>query len=518
MHFDKAKAKQAVEFIQLLTHTKGKWAGSHFELLPWQKNLVDTLYGQVKADGNRQYRFCYLEIPKKNGKSELGAAIGLKQLVADKEPGAEVYSAAGDRHQAAIIFNVAAAMVRSNEVLSERLKVLDSIKRIVDYQTESFYQVLSSETATKHGLNPSTVLFDEIHSQPNRELWDVLTDGTDYARSQQLVVVMTTAGVFDVESIGWEVHEYARQVKAGIIEDPQWLPIMYCAEKDCDWKDRKIWKANNPSLGHIFEMDKLEQDLKTIENNPAKLNNFKRFRLNIWVSSVDKWLPMEDWDLCDKKIPEDKLLGQKCFGGLDLSSKIDMTAFVLLFPPNETTKKWAIIPRFYMPQDGLAERARTDRVPYEMWAEAGLITLTPGNVIDYEFILEDVQKDAFKFDVQKIAYDPFSAQQVANELVDEHGIEMVEFRQGWKSFTEPTNELLSMTKKHQFAHGGNPVLRWNADNLQVKTGSSANIQPMKSKYYGRIDGMIGLIMSLGLATLARPEKPSVYETRGLRAL
>jgi len=518
MHFDQAKADRARQFIGLLTHTKGKWMGQRFGFIPWQIDLINDTYGSLRADGFRQYRFIYLEIPKKSGKSELGAAIGLQQLIADGENGAEVYSAAGDRHQASIVFNVAAQMVKQDPILSNRLTVLHSIKRIIDHKTNSFYQVLSAEVETKHGLNPSCVLFDEIHSQPHRRLWDVLTVETDAARDQQLVVIMTTAGVYDPLSIGWEVHEYARQVKDGIIEDPQWLPIMYCAENDSDWKNRDVWKANNPSLGHIMTMEKLEQSFVQVMNNPAKLNGFKRFRLNMWVSSVEKWLPMDDWDMCDEKVDVSKLLGRDCYAGLDLSSKVDLTAKVLLFPPIDENESWKIIPQFYMPSDNLAERARIDKVPYELWAESGLITLTQGNVIDYKFMIKDLVADSRKYRVMGVGYDPFSAQQVANELSDEHGLPMTEFRQGWRSMSEPTKEVLAMTKKHQFAHGGNPVLRWCANNLQVKIGANETVQPVKDRTYGRIDGMIGLIEAVGMATLTKPQKPSVYETRGLRML
>lgn len=509
-------AERKLRFIRALTHTKGKFAGCKFELIPWQEQLLRKLFGTLTRDGLRQYRTCFLEIPKKNGKSELGAAIGLNMLIADGEEGAEVYSAAADRGQAALIYHVAKAMVRANHTLSKRLKVIDSIKRIVDYKTNSFYQVLSSEAFTKHGLSPSCVLFDELHAQPTRELWDVLTEGTDYARTQQLIFVMTTAGLFDAHAIGWEVHEYARQVRDGVIEDKSFLPVMYGATDKDDWRNEKVWKRCNPSLGHIFELDKIRRDYQGAVNNPAKAHNFKRYRLNLWVTNISKYLPMEAWDACDGKVQKSRLLKHACWGGLDLSSKIDLTAFVLVFPDDEK-KTYSVLPHFYMPAENIEERERTDRIPYRMWIEAGLLTATPGNVVDYAYIKRDVINASRIFELREVAFDPWGAQKLAPELQDEHGIVMVEHRQGLKSMSEPTKELHAAVISGKLRHGGHPVLRWNADNLEVKIDESENVRPVKGKSRQRIDGMVALIMALGRALQgagAGTEIPDDYEVAG----
>lgn len=520
MPFDETKAQRAVEFFEkLLTHTKGRWAGVRFELLPWELDLIRTMYGTVREDGRRQYRIVYCEVPKKNGKSEVGAGVALKQLVADDEMGAEVYSAAGDREQASLVYNVAAQMVRNKPTLDKRLKVIDSRRRIVDHKHGGFYQVLSAESYTKHGISPSGIIFDELHAQPNRQLWDVLIEGTDAARDQQLVFVITTAGVFDPESIAWEVHDYACKVRDGVIVDPSFLPVIFESvapenkdEKD-NWDDPVEWRKANPSMGYIFDEENISAHCQQAKNNPARLNNFLRFRLNRWVSQISRWMPMDEWNACAGDVVEKSLLRQPCYGALDLSSSLDMSSLALVFPPTDDEEIYRILMRYYMPAENIQERAKRDQVPYDMWIKAGLITATPGNVIDYKYIRKDVRKAAAKFGLQEIAYDPWGAVQLANQLQDDDGIVMVEHRQGYKSMSNPMKELMKLVKSKKLAHGGNPVLRWNADNIVVKTDPAENIKPEKAKSIGRIDGLVAVIMALGRALDNGGEKPLGYNDR-----
>jgi phage terminase large subunit-like protein len=431
--------------------------------------------------------------------SELGAGFAVYQLIADGENGAEIYGAAGDREQAGLVYNVASQMVRNNPALDKRLKVIDSRKRIIDYRSNSFYQVLSAESYTKHGISPSCIIFDELHAQPNRKLWDTLIEGTDAARDQQIVVVLTTAGEFDTNSIAFEVHNYAEQVRDGIIEDPTFLPIIYAADEDDDWESSEVWEKANPSIGHIFDLDHVRTHYKQAKNNPARLNNFLRFRLNRWVSNLSRWMPMTEWDDCNLALKESELSGLPCFGGIDLSSSIDMSSFGLVFPPHGKRKEYALVMRYYMPEEKITERAKTDMVPYDMWVRAGLIAATPGNVIDYEYIRRDIKKAALKYGLSGVAYDPWGAVQLALQLQDDDGIKMVEFRQGFKSMSAPTKKLLELVKGGKLAHAGHQVLRWNVDNLVVKTDPAENIKPEKSKSTGRIDGAVAIIMALGLA-------------------
>lgn len=496
MNFSIEKAERVQRFIEkYCTYSKGEWAGKAFRLLPWQwDEVIKPLFGTLNDDGYRQYRTSYVEIPKKNGKTELCAALGLYMLTNDGEEGAEVYIAASDREQASICYQAASAMVNNNQTLSKQLKSLDSRKRIIYQKKNSFLQVLSSESYTKHGLSPSCVIIDEIHAHPNDELYTVLTAGTDYARRQQVVLVITTAGIYDKESIWWRLRSKAIQVKAGVIQDPRFLPVLYLAdpEKDRD-DDEELWKRVNPSLGQIFTLDKIRQDYEEAKQNPIDLQNFRRFRLNIPIRQLSKWMPMDAWDRCCGAVDPEALEGLWCYGGLDMSSKIDLTAFVLIFPPQDGLEKYAILPKFYCPDDTIMTRSRQDAVHYEIWADQGFLTATPGNVVDEEFIEKDIMEAAKKYSLQEVGFDPWGATAIANKLYNTHGVQMVEVRQGTKSMSEPAKDILVKVKMGLIAHGGNPVLRWCADNLVMDVDANENIRPVKDKATDRIDGMVALI-------------------------
>ena len=525
------KAIRAINFIQTLcTHTKGKWAGSAFRLLDWQWLLIWRLFGTCKKNGFRQYRKAYVEIPKKNGKSELAAAIALILLCGDDEIGAEVYSAASDTDQASLVYDVAAQMVRQNKILKRRLKVIDSRRRIVDPKTNSFYRVLSAEVETKHGLNPHGIIFDELHAQPNSHLWDVLTEGTDYARSQQLIFAVTTAGIYDQNNVCWREREHARQVAEGTIIDDTTLPVIYSGDRDKDdWQDPKVWKRLNPSIGQIFDIDKIKTDAELVKQQPHRLNNFLRFRLNMWVNQISRWMPMDHWDACDLRFNSIDLIGRHCYGGLDLSSVNDLTSLVLVFPPISEGETWKALSHFFIPEDNITERARTDRVPYDMWRRAGYMTATPGNAIDYSFIRKYIsghmpgtkEKWANCIDnlyrVDEIAFDRWGAEKIATELAETDGINMVRYGQGYKDMSGPTKYLLSLVLRHEINFGKNPVLRWCADNMVIRVDAAENIKPDKEKARERIDGVVALVMALGRASL-HFDSISVYEERGLRTL
>ena len=526
MPFDIEKAERVKRFIeQYCTYSKGEWSGQPFRLLPWQwDELASPLFGTVTDEGYRQYRTVYCEIPKKNGKTEYCAAVGLYMLTNDGEEGAEVYLAAADREQASLTYHAAAAMVRNNGTLSGHLKCLDSRKRIIYTKKNSYMQVLSSESYTKHGLSPSCVIVDEIHAHPTDELWNVLTAGTDYARRQQVVMVITTAGVYDKNSIWWRLRSKAIQVQNGIIEDQRFLPVLYLADPETDDpEDEELWKRVNPSLGQIFTMDKIRQDYNEAKQNPIDFQNFKRFRLNIPIRQLSKWMPMEAWDKCRGAVDLESLKGRKCFGGLDLSSKIDLAAFVLVFPPDERDGVFDVICKFYCPEDGIMKRSQTDRVHYDIWQKKGYLTATPGNVIDYAWIEKDILDAAQLYQMAEVGYDSWNATQTANIVMEklnptnnESGFQMVEIRQGARSMNEPAKDLLVHIMTEKVRHGGNPILRWNADNLVMRLDPNGNVAPDKEKATEKIDGLVALIMAWGRAMFSEG-KISVYETRGVLA-
>lgn len=527
MPFEIERAERVRRFIEKhCTYSKGVWAGKPFRLIPWQwEGVIKPLFGTVNEDGYRQYRTAYVEIPKKNGKTESCGALGLYMLTSDGEDGAEVYLAAADRDQAGIVYQAAATMVNNSPDLSKHIKRLDSRKRLVYKKKNSFMQVLSSEVRTKHGLSPSCVIVDEIHAHPNDSLYNVLTVGTDYARKQQIVFIITTAGVYDKNSIWWRLRTKAQQVKAGILEDPRLLPVLYLAdpEKD-DPEDEELWKRVNPSLDYIFDLDKIRQDYNEAKQNPIDFQNFKRFRLNIPIRQLSKWMPMDKWDACKAQPDIESLKGRICYGGLDLSSKIDLAAFVLVFPPDNADGFFDVIWKFYCPEEGILKRSQVDRVNYDIWNKQGFLIATPGNVIDYEFIEKDIYDAAGIYQLKEIGFDSWNAQATATRIMeklnptnDERGFQMVEMRQGAKTFNEPAKDLLVKVMTGKVRHGGNPVARWNADNLVMRVDANGNMAPDKLKATDKIDGQVALMMAWGRA-MFRVATKSVYEERGLMTL
>ena len=512
MPFEIERAERVKRFIETYcTFSKGEWAGKPFELLPWQwEEIIKPLFGTINGNGYRQYRTCYVEVCKKNGKTELAATIALYMLTNDGEDGAEVYMAASDREQASICYQAAANMVSNSPDLSRYIQRRDSRKRLIYRKKNSYLQVLSSESYSKHGLSPSAVLIDEIHAHPTGELYETLTAGTDYARRQQVVFVITTAGVYDKTSIWWKLRTRAQQVKAGIIKDPRFLPVLYLAdpEKD-DPEDEELWKRVNPSLGQIFTLDKIRQDFNEAKNDPIDFQNFKRFRLNIPIRQLSKWMPMDKWDLCASVVPQDELIGRRCYGGLDLSLKLDMTAFVMVFEPDEDGM-YDILCKFYCPEEGIMKRSQVDRVPYNIWEQQGFLTATPGATVDYTFIEKDISDCIKKYNIEQIGFDPWKATSTYNRIMaefnptnDENGFQMVEVRQGAKSMHEPAQDLLVNVMKCKIRHGGNPVLRWNMDNMVMRADANENLAPDKGKAVERIDGGVALIMAWGRMLFAK---------------
>lgn len=509
-------AQPTIDFIQNLTHTTGEWAGKPFRLIPWQKELLIELFGTLKKDGYRQYKTVYVEVGKKNGKTEAAAAIVLKLLCADGEQAAQVYSAAGDHEQATLVYTPARIMVENNPELNQILRVIDSRKRIIYYETNSFYHVLSSEHHTKHGLNVHGVVIDELHSHPNRVLYDTLTQGAGDARRQPLTFIITTAGLHDTQSVGWQVHEYARQVKEGIIEDPTFLPIIYAADEDDDIENPKVWKKANPSLGYVLRDETIKEHLNQAKNDPLVMNSFLRFRLNRWVGQYNRFLPMEAWNKCN--MPLRNLDRRPCWAGLDLSSTTDLSALALWFPPDDSCPIHQVKVWFFMPADRVREKEKKDGVPYRMWVERGDMIATAGNVIDYKAIREVIKQAKEKYDIREIAYDSWGATKLAQELQDDEGMNMVPFGQGYKSMSPPTKELLRLVLAGEVAHGNNPVLTWNVDNLVVAIDPAENVKPAKNKAVKRIDGIVASIMALGRAMIQEGPSRSKYEDEELTIL
>ncbi len=493
-------------FTRYLRHTKGKWAGQPFHLLPWEsEQIIRPLFGTLRKDGLRRYRGGWVEVGKKSGKSEIAAGIGLKCLVADDEPMAEVYIGAEDRDQAGLIFQAAAQMVRTSPVLRQRCRVLTSTKRILvteGRQAGSFLEALATDADSADGKSPSCLIFDEVHRYKGREFYDTLIRSTA-AREQPIVLRLTTAG-YDQETLGWSEHEYARQVLEGVIEDPELLVVIYAAASGADVQDPAAWRAANPSIGHTVSVSYFEQESRKAAEDPSNENSFRRFHLNQWTAQVSRWMPMDRWDAAaGLRSPAElaaRLRTVPCWGGLDLSQTRDLTALALVGLPESSTA-FNVLLRCWIPEDNVQRASKRDGVRYDLWIEQGWLQTTPGEAIDYDTIERDVRADAMRYPIQEIAFDPTYAWQLAQHLSNA-GISMWPIRQGFESMAGPTADVLQLVKDRRFEHAGNPILRWSMDNTVVETDSLGRWRPSKRKAKKRIDPTVATIMALDRAERA----------------
>ena len=514
-YYDKDAADHAVCFIEkLCRHTKGTWDGQPFELIDWQEQIIRDIFGILKPNGYRQFNTAYIEIPKKQGKSELAAAVALYLLCADFEPGAEVYGCAADTNQAKIVFDVALGMVKRCPQLAKKMEVRASVKEMEYIPTGSKYKALSADVANKHGFNTHGVIFDELHTQPNRKLYDVMTKGSGDARMQPLYFLITTAGD-NTNSICYEVHQKALDIIEGRKADPTFYPVIFGADESDDWTDPKVWKKANPSLGITVGIDKVRAACESAKQNPGEENSFRQLRLNQWVKQAVRWMPMDKWDKCSFAVREDELEGRVCYGGLDLSSTTDITAFVLVFPPADEDDKYIILPYFWIPEDNLDLRVRRDHVQYDLWERQGYLHTTEGNVVHYGFIEKFIEQLGERFNIQEIAFDRWGAVQMVQNL-EGMGFTVVPFGQGFKDMSPPTKELMKLVLEQRIAHGGQPVLRWMMDNIFIRTDPAGNIKPDKAKSTEKIDGAVATVMALDRAIrCGNMSKASVYDDRGL---
>ena len=481
-------------------------------LLPWQEQIVRDIFGIVKENGKRQFLTAYVEIPKKQGKSELAAAVALYLLYADNEQSAEVYGAACDRNQASIVFDVAKQMVQMSPALMRRSKITAAQKRIVNYSNNGYYQVLSAETGTKHGLNVSGLVFDEIHAQPNRQLYDVLTKGSGDAREQPLFFIITTAGT-NKNSICYELHTKALDLLGGRKNDPSFYPVVYGLSIEDDWTDETNWYKANPSLGHTISIDRVREAYQNALDNPAEENVFKQLRLNIWTSATVCWIPEHIYDRGNRPIDKDDLYGRECFGGLDLSSTSDITALSLVFPPRSEDESYIVLPFFWLPEETLELRCRRDHVLYDVWKRQGYINTTEGNVVHYGFIEKFIEDLGERYNIKEIAFDRWNATQMVQNLED-MGFTVVPFGQGYKDMSPPSKELYKLLMEGRINHGGNPVLKWMAQNVVMHQDPAGNIKPDKDKSTEKIDGIVATIMALDRAIRCE-DAVSVYDSRGI---
>ena len=499
-----AKYQRVVAFFEkILRHSKGQNAGKPFTLLPWQHHVMCELFGRINPDGTRQHRVGYIELPKKQGKSTTLAGIALYMTMFDSEPGAEVYGAACDREQAGIIYREAASMVRASPALSKHLEVIDSRKTIVHKASNSFYRVLSADAFRAEGLNIHALLFDELHAQRDRRLWDALRYG-GAARRQPLLLSITTAG-YDRKSICWEQHAYAERCIADPATDPAFFGCIYAAPADCGsdgtWKEERVWHQANPSLGETITVESFAADAREAEASPSKLNSFLRYRLNVWTTSDVRWISPGAWAKCSQPL-RPGLEKREWFAGLDLATTYDLSAFVMVSQDEDGT--FDVMPYFWVPEANASERATRDKIDYLGWIRNGHIRATDGNVTDYDVIRRDIVELSQKFNIRQIAIDRWNATQLASQLQGD-GLQIVGFGQGYGSMSSPAKQFENLVLSERI-RCQSPVMDWMASNVAVQSDHQQNIKPSKAKSTERIDGIVALVMGLGLhaANTARP--------------
>lgn len=511
--FDSDIAERHVGFFEeMLHHVKGPLKGRPLLLEEWQKKIVRDIYGWRRAmtaaeistfkptperieRGVRKYRTAYIEIPRKNSKTTMAAGFAIIGLTMDDEGSPEIYSAASEAEQAGIVFEIAKQMVKAEPELASRLECYQY--HLMNPGNNGTFKRLSSDAGSKHGFNPSLSIHDEVHTMTSRELIETLRTGMG-ARLEPLEINITTAG-WDRLSVCWEMHEYTRKILDGTIDDPSWYGVIYAAGEEDDWTDEAVWAKCNPNLGVSVSIDFLRQQCKRAKEIPAEENTFRRLYLNQWTRQDVRLIQMEQWRACDLgAVSELSKAERPCWMGLDLATTTDIAAGVLVWP--REGGGFDVEARYWIPGDNLTDRVRRDKVPYDVWARQGLLTLTPGNVIDYDFIRRDIVAIGNKYSLQEIAYDPWNATQLVNQLMQD-GLRMVPVRQSFAALNEPTKKLLELILSRELNHCGDPVLAWMADNVSARTDPAGNLKPDKSTSTEKIDGIVALIMALSRAML-----------------
>lgn len=511
LSFDVKAGERIIRYFRYLKHSKGEWAGQEFKLAGWQAFLLFVLFGWKRADGTRRFRTAYVEVARKNGKSSVAAGVGAYLFMADKERGAEVYSAATKRDQAKIIWGEAVRMIKASPAFKKYVTVYKTNLSVE--ATQSKFEPLSADDNTMDGLNVHGALIDELHAHKTRGTWDVLNTATG-ARRQPLIFAVTTAGS-NRESICYEQHEYGEKVLEGVIEDDTFCPFMCTLDVGDDWTNPAVWVKSNPNLGISVKLASLVEQCAVARSQPAAQNTFMRLRLNCWTQNETKWIPMETWDKANLPVNEERLEGRTCYAGLDLASSIDIAAFVMMFPPDADGEPYTILPRFWIPRDNVRVRALRDRVPYEAWVRDGWIVATEGNVVDYKAIRLQIEQDYQRFAIRQLRFDRWGATQLTTELATEVGVECVAMGQGYASMSSPTKEFMKLLLEGKLAHGGHPVLRWMADNVMVTQDPAGNLKPSRDKSREKIDGIVASIMALD-GIIRMPQ--SVYEEEGFKLL
>jgi len=511
-HID--RAVEAIEWFHFkLTHVKGALARKAFNLEPWQQAIVGNLFGWLRPDGTRRYRAAFILVGRKNGKTPLAAGLVLYLLFKDGEYGAEIYGAANEYKQATLVFEHARGMVLHEPELRERAHIYAGQAKAIQLSGDeghSTYRPIGGKTDPAHGFNSHGIVIDELHTQPDRSLYDALWTSTG-ARRQPLMVCITTADYEREGSICNEVHDHAKAVRDGHISDPSFLPVVYEVGKDEDWHSEAVWRKANPNMGISISMDYLRQAHQMAVELPHFENTFKRLHLNIRTEQETRLIPMDAWDACKVEFKRAAYKNRQCWAGLDLAGTNDTNAFVLLF--DEPDGIYSLLPFFWVPKERATERERRDRIPYSVWVRDGLIRMTEGKETDYAKVRKDIVELAKEFRIRDIALDRwFQGAQLGQELQQQDGLPVTAFGQGFLSMAAPTKRFCELVSEGKMHHDGNPVLRWMAGNVAAEIDAAGNMKPSKAASTEKIDGIVAAIMALGRA-MVQPTKVSIYTKR-----
>ena len=499
--FDEELAIKSIKFAQLLKHSKGKWArdNQYLKLEPWQQFLKWVIHGWVrKSTGDRRFRKAYIEVARKNGKTTFAATEALDLFFLDNEEGSEIYTAATKRDQARICWTEVSSMAKKQPSLKDRIDILNNSSTIRKKGDISVIKALGADSDTEDGLNPLMGIIDEYHAHKTADMVNILESGMG-SRTQPLLEIITTAGTNQNGPCYQEERTLAVNTLNG--SGPEdYFCIIYTLDKEDNWSDPAVWIKANPNLGVSVFTDYLESRVKMALASPRKQNDVKTKNFNVWTNARTAWITSEIWDACGGEIIAADLIGRKAYGAFDLSFSVDLSAFALAFPPIGEEKQYQLLLKFYMPADVIQEKTIEDRVPYELWRQQGWITATPGNIIDHDFIEQDIKDACDLYDVIKIGYDPWKASQVVTRLKNE-GLELVVVRQGYATMSPFAKNFETLLRAKKINHGINPVLSWNMSCTTLQQDSSENIKPVKPerKTGKRIDGIVATIMALGIS-------------------
>lgn len=503
-------SERVIAFLESLTITSGPKAGQRFKVYPHQAEIIRGIYDPQRDDGRRSVREAVVSMGRKGGKSGLCAGLCLAHLVGPmSEPRGQIVSAAADRNQASILFDEIVAFLEVSKTLAGRCVVRTWNKSIEDSMTGSVFRALSADATKAHGLSPSLAVLDEVAQWPHRDLYDAIRTAGG-GRSEPLLISISTQSA-DSNSLMTELVQYAGKAKSGEIEDPTFAGFVYTAPSDCDVLDETAWLAANPGLPFgLPSIDELRIAAQQAKRIPARESSFRLLHLNQPVATDGRFIQPSDWLACGDEVDVEALRGARCFGGLDLSSTTDLTACALYFPDDGG----ACILRFWLPEHDIDERERRDRVPYRLWAQNGFLELTPGRAVDRAHVARRVAELISPYNCGAVAFDRWRAEDFRKTLNDEGlSVPLVPFGQGFKDMSPAVEEFERAVLDRKLAHGSNPMLTWNAASAVIEADPAGNRKLSKTKATGRIDGLVALVMAIGMSRMS--ESASVYEDRPL---